>query len=83
MLGECIKRHKVNGETLTEVRERYCIPVEGVSQESYTFEEFVRAPLKAPKPPPLPECRVMFFPAVFYTGVDYAGPLLICSPQLS
>ena len=34
-------------------------------------------PFKSPKPPPLPECRVKEVPAFSFTGVDFAGPLLV------
>ena len=34
-------------------------------------------PFPAPPPPPLPVCRVKDDPAFSFTGVDFAGPLLI------
>lgn len=37
--------------------------------------------LKAPQPPLLPECRVKEAPAFSYTGVDFAGPLVISTFQ--
>ena len=56
-------------------------------EESYNkcgiCKRFEGAPLKAPKPPPLPECRVTESPAFSYTGVDFAGPLIIRSAQSS
>ena len=66
-------------ETLTEVRERYWIPngrsvTRKVIYKCGICKRFERAPLKAPKPPPLPEYRVTESPAFSYTGVDFAGP---------
>ncbi|KAL5467046.1 hypothetical protein EMCRGX_G031213 [Ephydatia muelleri] len=75
-------------ETLTEVREKYWIPSGRSVTRIVTYKcgickRFEGAPLKAPKPPPLPECRVTESPAFSYTGVDFAGPLIIRSAQSS
>ena len=75
-------------ETLAEMRARYWIP----SGRSFTKKmirrcvicrKFEGLPFKAPQPPPLPECRVKEAPAFSYTGVDFAGPLVICTSMSS
>ena len=69
-------------ETLTEIRSRYWI-VKGRSLVRATLHKcticrkFEGAPITGPPPPPLPEFRVRDDPAFTYTGVDFAGPLLV------
>ena len=69
-------------ETLTEVRRKFWIVkgrslVRGILHQCRTCRRFEGGPFPAPPPPPLPVCRVKDDPAFTYTGVDYAGPLLI------
>ena len=45
--------------------------------------KFEGLPFKAPQPPPVPECRVKEAPAFNYTGVDFAGLLVICTSRSS
>lgn len=69
-------------ETLTEVRSRYWI-VKGHSltrailHKCTICKRFEGAPITGPPPPPLPKFRVKDDPAFTYTGVDFAGPLLV------
>ncbi len=69
-------------ETLTEIRSKYWIPRErGVTQkivhQCVTCRRYEGLPFKAPPPPPLPECRVKESPAFSFTGVHFAGPLIV------
>ena len=69
-------------ETLTEIRSKFWIPsgrsfTRKVIHKCVTCRKFEGLPFKAPQPPPLPECRVKEAPAFSFTGVDFAGPLLV------
>ena len=69
-------------ETLTETRSKFWIPsgrsfTRKVIHKCVTCRKFEGLPFKAPQPPPLPECRVKEAPAFSFTGVDFAGPLLV------
>ena len=69
-------------ETLTEVRTKYWIPhgrstVRKTIHSCVTCRRYEGLPYKTPAPPPLPKCRVEEAPAFSYTGVDFAGPILI------
>ena len=75
-------------ETLTEIRSKYWIPRErGVTQkivhQCVTCRRYEGLPFKAPPPPPLPECRVKESPAFSFTGVDFAGPLIVSTTHHS
>ena len=69
-------------EALAEMRARYWIPsgrsfTKKIIRKCVICRKFEGLPFKAPQPPPLPECRVKEAPAFSYTGVDFAGPLVI------
>ena len=69
-------------ETLTETRSKFWIPsgrsfTRKIIHKCVTCRKFEGLPFKSPKPPPLPECRVKEVPAFSFTGVDFAGPLLV------
>lgn len=69
-------------ETLGEVRAKYWIPrgrsfTKKIIHKCVTCRRFEGLPFKAPPPPPLPECRLSETPAFSFTGVDFAGPLLV------
>ena len=69
-------------ETLTEVRSKFWIPsgrsfTRKIIHACVTCRKFEGLPFKTPQPPPLPKCRVKEAPAFSFTGVDFAGPLLI------
>ena len=69
-------------ETLTETRSKYWIPrgrsvIRKIVDQCVTCRKFEGLPFKAPQPPPFPECRVKEAPAFTFTGVDFAGPLMI------
>jgi len=71
-------------ETLTEVRSKYWIPggrsfTRKVLHRYVPCKRFEGPPFASPPPPPLPECRVKEAPAFSYTGVDFAGPLMVCT----
>ena len=74
--------HNGTKETLTELRAKYWV-VKGrslVKQIIFTCHvcrRYEGLPYKAPPPPPLPSFRVTKQPPFTFTGVDYAGPLLI------
>ncbi len=73
-------------ETLTEVRDKYWIVrgrsfVRMVIRKCVTCRRNDGRPHNPPAAPPLPAFRVTEAPAFTYTGVDYAGPLYIKSPQ--
>lgn len=75
-------------ETLTEIRSQYWIPrgrslTRKIIHQCVTCRRFEGLPFKAPQPPPLPECRVKETPAFSFTGVDFAGPLMINTTQSS
>ena len=69
-------------ETLTELRSRYWV-VKGRSitrslvHRCTTCRRYEGAPFRGPPPPPLPKFRIKDDPAFTYTGVDFAGPLLV------
>lgn len=66
-------------ETLTEVRSQYWI-VKGCSLTRAILHKCtICKRFEGPPPPPLPEFRVKGDPAFTYTGVDFAGPLLVRS----
>ena len=73
-------------ETLTEIRSKFWIP-RGRSYVRYFVhhctlcKRFEGLPHKSPPPPPLPSFRVKEEPAFSYTGVDFVGPLIICTNQ--
>ncbi len=74
--------HNGARETLVEVRSKYWIPsgrslTRKMIHECVTCRRFEGLPFKAPQPPPLPVCRVKEAPAFSYTGVYFAGPLLV------
>ena len=84
MVKQAHERVLHNGpkETLTEVRTKYWVPrgrtvTKKVIHQCVTCRKFEGLPYKAPAPPPLPECRVTQVPAFTYTGVDFAGPLIV------
>ena len=69
-------------ETLTEVRRKFWIVkgrslVRGIIHRCVTCRRFEGSPFPTPPPPPIPASRVQDDPAFSYTGVDFAGPLLI------
>lgn len=69
-------------ETLTETRSRFWIPkgrslTRKIIHSCVLCRRFEGRPYKPPQPPPLPICRVKEGPAFTYTGVDFAGPLMI------
>ena len=69
-------------ETLAEIRSKFWIPsgrsfTRKIVHKCVTCKRFEGLPYQAPPPPPLPKCRVKEAPAFSYTGVDFAGPLLI------
>ena len=73
---------------LAETRSKYWIPsgwsfTRNVIQKCVICRRFEGLSFKAPQPPPLPECRVKEAPAFSYTGVDFAGPLMVRSIQSS
>ena len=54
-----------------------------IIHECVICRRFEGLPFKTPQPPPLPECRVKEAPAFSYTGVDFAGPLLVRASRSS
>ena len=84
VVQEAHKRVHHNGvkETLTEVRQKFWIP-KGRSVVRYLIHHcvlcrrFEGAPCKGPPPPPLPVFRLKEEPAFSYSGVDFAGPLIV------
>ena len=73
-------------ETLTEIRRKFWIPkgrslVRQIIHRCIPCRKFEGAPFQGPPPPPLPTCRVKDDPAFTYTGVDFAGPLSIRTPN--
>ena len=77
-------QHNGVSETLTELRDKYWIVrgrsfVRKILHRCVTCRRFGGKPHNPPPPPPLPAFRVKEAPAFTYTGVDYAGPLLIKS----
>ena len=71
--------HNGAKETLAETRSKFWIPkgrsfTRKIIHKCVTCRKFEGFPYKAPKPPPLPECRVKETPAFSNTGV---GPLMI------
>ena len=68
-------------ETLTELRSKYWIVkgrsfTKAIVHKCTVCKRYEGAPSNGP-PPPLPEFRVKDDPAFSYTGVDFAGPLLV------
>ena len=51
--------------------------VRAIIHRCITCRRFEGAPFPAPPPPPLPVSRVKEDPAFSFTGVDFAGPLMI------
>ncbi len=79
-------QHNCICETLIEVRDKFWIVrgrsfVRMVIRKCVTCRRYDGRPHYHPAAPPLPAFRVMEAPAFTYTGVDYAGPLYIKSPQ--
>ena len=69
-------------DTLTEVRTRFWIVkgrslVRRIIHRCVTCRRFEGKPFPAPPPPPLPVSRVKEDPPFTFTGVDFAGPILI------
>lgn len=69
-------------ETLTEVRGRYWIVkgrscVRAIIYRCVVCKKYEGAPYTGPPAPPLPDFRVKEDPAFTYTGVDFAGPILV------
>ena len=69
-------------ETLTEIRRKFWIVkgrslVRAIIHQCVTCRRFEGAPFPTPPPPPLPVSSVKEDPAFTYTGVDFAGPLMI------
>ena len=68
-------------ETLTKERAKYWIQsgrsFTKIIQKCVTCRRYEGLPFKAPLPPPLPECRGSETPAFSFTGVDFAGLLLV------
>lgn len=84
---ECVLHNEVK-ETLTETRSKYWILsgrifTRNIIHKCVTCRKFEGPPFKAPRPPPLPECRVKQAPAFSYTGVDFAGPFMVRASQCS
>ena len=84
IINDAHKRVLHNGvrETLTEIRRRFWIVkgrslVRAIIHRCITCRRFEGAPFPAPPPPPLPVSRVKEDPAFSFTGVDFAGPLMI------
>ena len=80
--------HNEVKETLAETRSKYWIPsgrsfTRNIIHKCVTCRKFEGPPFKAPLPPPLPECRMKEAPAFSYTGVDFAGPFMVCVSQCS
>ena len=77
-------------ETLTETRSKFWIPrgrsfTRKIVHSCVPCRRYEGRPYKAPEPPPLPVCRVKDDPAFTYTGVDFAGPVMVhaSSPSFS
>lgn len=73
-------------ETLTELRSRFWIvkgrsAVRQVLHHCTICKRIEGRPYRAPPPPPLPTYRVQEAPPFTVTGVDFAGPLYIRSPD--
>lgn len=69
-------------ETLNQVRGKYWIVrgrslVRKLIRCCVTCRKYEGAPFSTPPPPPLPQSRVKDAPAFSYSGVDFAGPLVI------
>ena len=69
-------------ETLAEMTAKYWIPsgksfTKKIIHKRVVCRRFEGLPFKAPQLPPPPECRVKEASAFNYTGVDFAGPLVI------
>ena len=69
-------------DTLTEVRTRFWIVkgrslVRRIIHRCITCRRFMGKLFPAPPPPPLPVSRVKEEPPFTFTGVDFAGPILI------
>ena len=69
-------------ETLTEIRSQYWIPkgrslVQKILHHCVVCRRLEAPSFRSPQPPPLPPFRVTEAPAFTYTGVDFAGPLLV------
>ena len=74
--------HNGVSETLTETRAKYWIPrgrstVKRTIRGCVICKRFEGLPFRTPTPPPLPKCRVKEAPAFSYTGVDFAGPIVV------
>ena len=75
-------------ETLAETRAKYWIPrgrsfTRKIMHKCVICRRFEGLPFKTPPPPPLPVCRMKEASAFSYTGVDFAGPLLVHTSQSS
>ena len=84
VVNDAHKRVLHNGvrETLTEIRRKFWIVkgrslVRAIIHRCVTCRRFEGAPFPTPPPPPLPASRVKEDPAFTFTGVDFAGPLMI------
>ena len=73
-------------ETLTELQSRFWIlkgrsTVKQILHHCTTCRRFEGKSYHAPPPPPLPNYRVQVAPPFTITGVDFAGPLYVRSPD--
>ena len=71
-------------ETLTEVRRKFWIVkghslVRSLIHQCVLCRHFERAPFRALPPLPLPDIPVQEEPPFSYTGIDFTGPLYVCS----
>ena len=83
VINDAHRRVLHNGvrDTLTEIRRFWIVKgrslVRLIIHRCVTCRRFEGTPFFAPPPPPLPISRVKEEPAFSFTGVDFAGPLMI------
>ena len=84
VIGQAHARVMHNGvkETLVEIRSKYWLIkgralLKSVILKCNVCKRFEGAAYRAPPPPPLPSFRVTEHPPFTYTGVDFAGPLIV------